>query len=80
MGSKETNQIKQIERKFNKTHVSNPGLLAVLFHSYLDCFCFLQIAASENRVYLNAGTLMLNLQEGAFDEASNKLAINYKKK
>ena len=57
----------------------NPDLM-YLFLSNLDCFCFLQIAASENRVYLNAGTLMLNLQEGAFDEASNKLAINYKKK
>lgn len=38
------------------------------------------IAASENKVYLNAGTLMLNLTEGSFDEASDRLATNYRKK
>lgn len=38
------------------------------------------IAASENKVYLNAGTLMLNLTDESFDEASNKLAVNYKRR
>lgn len=38
------------------------------------------IAASENKVYLNAGTLMLNLGDEHFDEASNRLATLYKKK
>lgn len=32
------------------------------------------IAASQNRVYLNAGTLMLNITEEEFDRSSEKLA------
>lgn len=38
------------------------------------------IAASDNRVYLNAGTLMLNLSDEKFDDAGDRLAINFKKK
>lgn len=37
------------------------------------------VAASQNRVYLNAGTLMLNLTEDSFDAASNRLATKYKR-
>lgn len=38
------------------------------------------IASSDNRVYLNAGTLMLNLSDEKFDEAGDRLATNFKRK
>ena len=37
-----------------------------------------QIAASQNRVYLNAETLMLNINESDFDNASMKLLMKKK--
>jgi len=38
------------------------------------------IASSQNRVYLNAGTLMLNLNEKEFDTASEKIMMGKMKK
>jgi hypothetical protein len=38
------------------------------------CFFLRQVASSQNRVYLNANTLMLNINEPDFDDASDKLA------
>ncbi|XP_070562071.1 prohibitin-2-like [Ptychodera flava] len=38
------------------------------------------IAASQNRVYLNANSLMLNVTSGEFDESADKLTVDNKKK
>ena len=46
--------------------IDNPPL----FHRpnrYSHCCCHFQIAQSQNRVYLNAGTLMLNINEKDYD-------------
>ena len=34
-----------------------------------------QIAQSQNRVYLNAGTLMLNINEEAFDRGAKSMIL-----
>ena len=39
-----------------------------------------QIAASKNRVYLNAGSLMLNINEKEFDENLESQLVRGKKK
>ncbi len=40
---------------------------------------FLQLAASQNRVYLNAESLMINLTESSFDAGIQKMTVDKKK-
>ncbi|CAG0898055.1 unnamed protein product [Cyprideis torosa] len=56
----------------NKAISSNPGYLKLRKLRAAQAISR-TIAQSQNRVYLNAGTLMLNINEENFDESSNKL-------
>lgn len=47
---------------------------------FMKVFLFtLQIAQSQNRIYLNAASLMMNISEEGFDTAADTLASKKKK-
>ena len=49
---------------FYSTSINDLALLKSQFYS---CFLFFQISAAQNRVYLNAGTLMLNINDEDYE-------------
>lgn len=59
--------------------VSFSKMLKFRFVLYLH-FCSFQIAASQNKVYLNANNLMLNIQDSAFEENLDKVGPASKSK
>jgi prohibitin 2 len=55
-------------------------VLIFCFHKFLMLYSIcVQIAQAQNRVYLNGSNLMLNLNDPAFDDLSEKLLKGKKK-
>ena len=49
--------------------------LNVFIADFFNCLFFFQIAQSQNRVYLNAGSLMLNINEDDYDKGIKTLRM-----
>ena len=57
-----------------KTVIILRQFFLLLFGPLIQIWCIsMQIATSQNRVYLNAETLMMNLTEASFDQGLVKL-------
>lgn len=45
----------------------------MLEHFFINPYMHLQMAQSQNKVFLSGNSLMLNIQDSAFDDASERL-------